>query len=75
MDEEAIKKLREAKTKEDILAIAKECGKELTAKQAEELLERLNSEENGISDDDLEAVAGGRECRLWYDVQPPKKFF
>ena len=75
MNKEMIKKLRNAKTKEEILAIARENGGEMTAEQAEELLKRLNGAADEISDEDLEAAAGGREFRVWYDHQPPKEFF
>ena len=60
MEKEVIAKLKEAKSAEDIIAIAKECGKELTAEQAQELLDRMKGSANGeLSDEDMEAVAGG----------------
>lgn len=74
MNSEMIKKLRGAKTKEEILSIAKEYGGELTAEQAEEMLKRLNSADGALSDDELEAAAGGREWRIVY-ANKPKEFF
>ena len=42
------------------IRIAKECGKELTAEQARELYDKLKAAASGeLSDEDLEAVAGG----------------
>ena len=58
--EEMIAKLKEAKSVEDVVAIAKEFGKEVTLEQAQELLDRMKGAANGeLSDEDLEAVAGG----------------
>ena len=43
-----------------MVAIAKEHGKELTLEQAQALLDRVKHTVSGeLSDDDLEAVAGG----------------
>ena len=52
--EEMIAKLKEAKSVEEIVAIAKEYGKEVT------LLDRMKGSANGeLSDEDLDAVVGG----------------
>ena len=60
MEKEMIAKLKEAKSAEDVIAIAKEHGKELTQEQAQELYDKLKAAEGGeLSDEDLEAVAGG----------------
>ena len=62
MNEEMLKKLRGAKSVEDVIAIAKEYGKELTQEKAQELYDMLNAgavSGKELSDDDLEAVAGG----------------
>ena len=65
MNEEMRKKLQAAKSVEDIIAIGKECGKELTAEQAQEIFDKLKAAANGeLSDDDLEAVAGGLISQL-----------
>ena len=58
--EEMIAKLKEAKSVEEIVAIAKEFGKEVTLEQAQELLDRMKGAANGeLSDEDLDAVVGG----------------
>ena len=60
MNEEMFAKLKEAKSVEDIVAIAKEYGKEVTLEQAQELLDRMKGAANGeLSDEDLDAVVGG----------------
>ena len=60
MNEEMLKKLQAAKSAEDVVAIAKEHGKELTDEQAQEIYDKLQAAASGeLSDDDLEAVAGG----------------
>ena len=61
MSEEMLEKLRNAKSAEEIVSIAKEYGREVTAEQAQELLDRLKAgaSEGELSDDLLEAVAGG----------------
>lgn len=64
MNEELIAKLGNAKTADEILAIAKEYGKELTAGQAEELLARVKDAAGELSDEDLNAVAGGMS--IWH---------
>lgn len=56
--EELIAKLKEVKSVDDILALAKESGVEITPEKAKELFEQINS--NGeLTDDQLESVAGG----------------
>ncbi len=56
--EELIAKLKEVKSVDDILALAKENGIEITPEKAKELFEQINS--NGeLTDDQLESVAGG----------------
>ena len=63
MNEEMLKKLRGGvKSPEEVIAIAKEYGTELTLEQAQELFDMLNAgavSGKELSDDDLEAVAGG----------------
>ncbi len=59
MNEEMIAKLRKAKTVEEIIAIAKEYGKEVTAEKAQELLDQFSGAADELSDDALAAVAGG----------------
>ncbi len=62
MNEKMIKEILEkAKTPEDVIAQAKEKGEELALEQAKELLEKVKNAVTGeLSDEDLDAVAGGR---------------
>ena len=64
MNEEMLKKLKEAKSAGDVAAIAKEHGKELTAEQAQEIYDKLKAANGELSDDDLEGVAGGLISQL-----------
>ena len=68
MNEEMLKKLMGGgKTPEEVVAIAKEYGKELTLEQAQALLDRVkNSVAGELSDDAVEAVAGGRYFNEWF---------
>lgn len=59
MNEEMLAKLKEAKSVEEIISIAKEYGKEVTEEKAKELLDMLTNTEGELSDEALEAVAGG----------------
>ena len=55
---ELIAKAKAAKSREELLALAKENGIELTEEEAKKYFEQLNT--NGaVSDDELEAVSGG----------------
>ncbi len=56
--EEFIAKLKEAKSADEILALAKENGIELDEEKAKELFAELNAS-GEISDDELDKVAGG----------------
>ena len=67
--EELVAKLKEAKSADEILALAKESGVELSEERARELFGQLNA--NGeLSDDDLDKVAGGMD---FYLVFPTRK--
>ena len=57
--EELIAKLKEAKSADEILALAKESGIELDEEKAKELFSQLNAS-GELSDDDLDKVAGGK---------------
>ncbi len=62
MQAELLAKLQKAESVEEIIATAKEYDLEVTAEQAQELLDRLKvggDSEGELSDDLLEAVAGG----------------
>ena len=56
--EELIAKLKEAKSADEILVLAKENGVELSEEKAKELFAELNAS-GELSDDDLDKVAGG----------------
>ena len=59
MNEEMIAKAKEAKTVEELIALAKENGVELTEEDAKMYFEQLNAKKGELSDDELDAVAGG----------------
>ena len=59
MNKDMIEKMKAAKSVEEIIAVAKEFGEELTKEKAAELLNSLGNVEGELSDDDLDAVAGG----------------
>ncbi len=55
--EEFIKKLTNAKSVDDVIALAKENGLEIAPDKAKELFDKINE----LSDDELDNVAGGRK--------------
>ena len=59
MNQELVNKARKAESVEDLLALAKENGIELTNEQAKEYFAQLNPTKGELSDDELEDVAGG----------------
>lgn len=59
MNGEMIAKLKEAKSAEDVIAIAKEFGKELALEKAQELFDKLKATGGELSDEAVAAVAGG----------------
>ena len=59
MNEEMIAKAREAKSVEELMALAKETGIELTEEDAKMYFEQFNAKKGELSDDELDAVAGG----------------
>ena len=54
-----IEKAKEAKSAEELLALAKENNVEMTADEAATYFAQLNPKSGELSDDDLDAVAGG----------------
>lgn len=56
---ELIEKAKAAKSAEEILALAKAEGVEMTAEEAETCFGQLNPKSGELDDDDLDAVAGG----------------
>ena len=64
---ELIAKAKAAKSAEELLELAKANGIELTEEEAKTFFAQLNT--NGaVSDDDLEAVAGGGICETLMDL-------
>ena len=59
MNEEMIAKAKEAKSVEELIALAKENGIELTEEDAKMYFEQLSAKKGELSDDELEDVAGG----------------
>lgn len=58
---EQLVKAKTAKSAEELLALAKEAGIELTAEQAKEKFDILHSE-GELADEELDNVAGGSSC-------------
>ena len=56
--QELLKKLKAAKSAEELVEMAKAQGKELPADKAGELFAKLNAQEE-LSDEDVEKIAGG----------------
>ena len=59
MNEEMIAKAKEAKSVEELMALAKETGIELAEEDAKMYFEQLSAKKGELSDDELDAVAGG----------------
>ncbi len=67
MTNEMIRKAKECKSTDELLALAKENGIEMTAEEAAEKLAALNNM-GELSDDELENAAGGGVCGGAYDA-------
>ena len=59
MDKNLILKAKEAKSVEELIAIAKENNVELTEEDAKKYFEQLNAKKGELPDDELDCVAGG----------------
>ena len=59
MNEEMIAKAKEARSVEELITLAKENGVELTEEEAKAYFAQLNPKSGELSDDELDAVAGG----------------
>ena len=59
MDKNLILKAKEAKSVEELIALAKENGIELNEEDAKMYFEQLNAKKGELSDDELENVSGG----------------
>ena len=60
---EMIEKAKAAKSAEELIALAKESGVEMTADEAATCFAQLNPKSGELNDDDLDAVAGGACAR------------
>ena len=58
---ELIAKAKAAKSAEELLALAKENGIELTIEEAKTFFAQISAS-GAVSDDDLDAVSGGYDC-------------
>ena len=56
---ELIEKAKSAKTPEELMALAKENGVELTEESAKAYFEQLNPKTGEVSDEELHNIAGG----------------
>lgn len=59
MDKKIIEKLKAAKSKEELIEIAKKEGVDIAKDEAQKLFEKLKSSEGKLSLDDLKGVVGG----------------
>ena len=73
MNNELIAKAKEAKTAEELMALAKESGEEITEESAKAYFDLLNPKTGELSDDELDNVSGG--CGGGYDAGRPKPRF
>lgn len=71
LNKELLEKAKDAKNAEELVAIAKENGIELTAEEAKTYFAQLNTKAGELHDDELDNVAGGRKCgTIYYDEKP-----
>ena len=59
LNKELLAKAKEAKTPEELLALAKESSIDLTEEEAKAYFEQLHPKTGELSDDELDNVAGG----------------
>ena len=59
LNKELLAKAKEAKTPEELIALAKENGTELTAESAKMYFDLLHPQTGELSDDELDNVSGG----------------
>lgn len=70
---ELVAKAKEAKTSEELMALAKEDGIDMTEESAALAFEQLNSKTGELSDSELDNVSGG--CGGGYDAGRPHPQF
>ena len=59
MNKELLAKAKEMKTPEELMALAKESGIEMTKEKADEYFKQLSTSSGEISDEELDNVSGG----------------
>ena len=69
LTKELVAKAKEAKTPEELMALAKEAGVDMTEESAASFFEQLNSKTGELSDSELDNVSGG--CGGGYDAGRP----
>ena len=80
INKELLAKAKEMKTPEELMALAKENGVELTEESAAAYFDRLHPQTGELSDDELDNVAGGgcyskppaaiSAGTMWMDLPP-----
>ena len=73
LTKELVAKAKEAKTSEELMALAKEAGIDMTEESAALTFEQLNSKTGELSDSELDNVSGG--CGGGYDAGRPHPQF
>ena len=73
LTKELVAKAKEAKTSEELMALAKEAGIDTTEESAALAFEQLNSKTGELSDSELDNVSGG--CGGGYDAGRPHPQF
>lgn len=73
LTKELVAKAKEAKTPEELMALAKEDGIDMTEESAALAFEQLNSKTGELSDSELDNVSGG--CGGGYDAGRPHPQF
>lgn len=73
LTKELVAKAKEAKTPEELMALAKEAGVDMTEESAALAFEQLSSKTGELSDSELDNVSGG--CGGGYDAGRPHPQF
>lgn len=73
LTKELVAKAKEAKTSEELMALAKEAGIDMTEESAALAFEQLNSKTGELSDSELDNVSGG--CGGGYEAGRPQPRF
>ncbi len=71
LNDKLLEKAKNAKTVEELAAVAKENGVELTAEEAKTYFAQINSKKGELTDDELDNVSGGGKCgTIYYENRP-----